>query len=158
MQVDLRHPGLIPELATSPGEENDNPLQYSCLENPMDREAWQATVHGGAESQTRLKWLSMQPLTQGLHNLAPWSSFSIFPPKIPCVHAGCSLSELPKNHSYTLNFPLSMNFPPRLGFTFSVSSVLLQNHPSQPNSFVTSFADLSPNPLTGSALFADICW
>ena len=36
-----------------------NPLQYSCLENPMDRGAWRATVHGVARSQTRLKRLSM---------------------------------------------------------------------------------------------------
>ena len=39
--------GLIPGLGRSPGEGNGNPLQYSCLENPMDRGAWQATVHGG---------------------------------------------------------------------------------------------------------------
>jgi len=39
--------GLIPGLARSPGEENCNPIQYSCLENPMDRGAWWATVHGG---------------------------------------------------------------------------------------------------------------
>ena len=39
--------GLIPESGRSPGEGNGNPLQYSCLENPMDRRAWQATVHGG---------------------------------------------------------------------------------------------------------------
>ena len=38
--------GLIPGLGRSPGEGNGNPLQYSCLENPMDRGAWQATVHG----------------------------------------------------------------------------------------------------------------
>ena len=37
--------GLIPGSGRSPGEENGNPLQYSCLENPMDRGAWQATVH-----------------------------------------------------------------------------------------------------------------
>ena len=36
------------------GEENGNPLQYPCLENPMDREAWWATVHGVTKSQTRL--------------------------------------------------------------------------------------------------------
>ena len=41
-------PDLIPELGRSPGEGNDNPLKYSCLENPMDRGAWQATVHGVA--------------------------------------------------------------------------------------------------------------
>ena len=44
--------GLIPGLGRSPGEGNGNPLQYSCLENPMDREAWPATVHGVAKSQT----------------------------------------------------------------------------------------------------------
>ena len=42
----------------SPGEENGNPLQYSCLENPMDRGAWQATVNRVAKSQTWLKQLS----------------------------------------------------------------------------------------------------
>ena len=46
--------GSIPGLGRSPGEGNGNPLQYSCLENPMDRGAWWATVHGVAKSQTRL--------------------------------------------------------------------------------------------------------
>ena len=40
--------GSIPESGRSPGEGNDSPLQYSCLENPMDRGAWWATVHGVA--------------------------------------------------------------------------------------------------------------
>ena len=44
--------GSIPGLGRSPGEGNGNPLQYSCLENPMDRGAWQAIVHGVAESWT----------------------------------------------------------------------------------------------------------
>ena len=43
---------LIPGLGRSPGEGNGNPLQYSCLGNPMDRGGWQATVHGVAKSQT----------------------------------------------------------------------------------------------------------
>ena len=47
-------PGLIPGSGRSPGEGNDNPLQYSCLENPMDGEAWWAAVHGVAKSRTRL--------------------------------------------------------------------------------------------------------
>ena len=47
--------GLIPGLGRSPGGGHGNPLQYSCLENPMDRGAWQATVHGVAKSLT---WLS----------------------------------------------------------------------------------------------------
>ena len=41
-------PGSISGSRRSPGEENGNPLQYSCLENPMDRGTWQATVHGVA--------------------------------------------------------------------------------------------------------------
>ena len=41
--------GLIPGLGRSPGEGNGNPLQYSCLGNPMDRGAWRATVHGVAK-------------------------------------------------------------------------------------------------------------
>ena len=46
--------GSIPGLGRSPGEGNGNPLQYSCLENPMDGGAWWATVHGVAKSRTRL--------------------------------------------------------------------------------------------------------
>ena len=50
--------GSIPGLGRSPGEGNGNPLQYSCLENPMDREAWWATVQGVAKSRTRLSDLT----------------------------------------------------------------------------------------------------
>ena len=42
---DVRDMGSIPGLGRSPGGQHGNPLQYSCLENPMDRRAWQATVH-----------------------------------------------------------------------------------------------------------------
>ena len=56
---DVKEAGLIPELGRSPGEGNGNPLQYSCLENPMDRGTWRAAVHGISQSQTRLKQLSM---------------------------------------------------------------------------------------------------
>ena len=48
------NPSSIPGSGRSPGEGNGNPLQYSCLENPMNEEAWQATVHGVAKSWTRL--------------------------------------------------------------------------------------------------------
>ena len=51
---DLRDVGLIPELGRSPGGGHENPLQYSCLENPMDRGAWWATVQRAAKSQTSL--------------------------------------------------------------------------------------------------------
>ena len=46
--------GSIHGLGRSPGEGNGNPLQYSCLENPMDRGAWQATAHRVAKSRTQL--------------------------------------------------------------------------------------------------------
>ena len=58
-------PGLIPGLGRSPEEGNGNPLQYSCLENPMDRGAWQATVHGVARVRhslaTKPPLLSLYP-------------------------------------------------------------------------------------------------
>ena len=51
---DIRDTGLIPGLARPPGVGHGNPLQYSCLENPMDSGAWRAIVHEVAESRTRL--------------------------------------------------------------------------------------------------------
>ena len=60
--------GSIPGSGRSPGGGNGNPLQYSCLENPMDREAWWVIVHGVAKSWTRLKRLS-----PAQHNLL-WAS------------------------------------------------------------------------------------
>ena len=51
---DAGDPGSIPGSGRSPGEGNGNPLQYSCLENPMDGGAWWATVHEVAKSQTGL--------------------------------------------------------------------------------------------------------
>ena len=51
----LRDPGSAPGWGRPPGGGNGSPLQCSCLENPMDRAAWRATVHGVAKSQTRLK-------------------------------------------------------------------------------------------------------
>ena len=49
---DIREVDSIPWLGRSPGGGDDNPLQYSCLENPMDRGAWGAIVHGVAQSRT----------------------------------------------------------------------------------------------------------
>ena len=59
--------GSIPGSGRSHGVGNGNPLQYSCQKNPMDRGAWQATVHGVTKSQTRLKQLNTQMHT---HNKA----------------------------------------------------------------------------------------
>ena len=53
----VRDLGVIPGSERFPGEGNGNPLQYSCLQNPMDRGAWWATVHGVAKSQTQLERL-----------------------------------------------------------------------------------------------------
>ena len=49
---DIRDMGSIPESGRSPGKGHGNSLQYSCLENPMDRGAWRATVHRVAKSWT----------------------------------------------------------------------------------------------------------
>ena len=60
--ANARDPGLIPGLGQSPEEGNVNPIQYSCLENPMDGGAWQATVHGVAKSLTEaIQHTLMQP-------------------------------------------------------------------------------------------------
>ena len=71
--------GFIPGLGRSPGEGNGNPLQYSCLESPMDRGAWWATVHGVAELDMT------KQLSHGVHELekrldiflAPGGGFSL---------------------------------------------------------------------------------
>ena len=50
---DAKGAGLIPGLGRSPGEGNGNPLQYSCLENSMDRGAWRAIIHGAVTEHTQ---------------------------------------------------------------------------------------------------------
>ena len=52
---DIRDTSLIPALGRSPGGGSGNPMQYSCLENPLDRGAWWATVHRVTKSWTQLK-------------------------------------------------------------------------------------------------------
>ena len=86
---DVRDMGLIPGSRRCPGEENGNPLQYLCLENPMDRGAWGSMVRSIAKSQTQLKWFSTHACTHThthtepiivtcAHQLllAPWPSSS----------------------------------------------------------------------------------
>ena len=67
----IRDKGLIP------GGKHGDPLQHSCLENPMDRETWQATVHGVTKSQTWLKQLSSQ---KGPQKADPQHSLPLYPP------------------------------------------------------------------------------
>ena len=78
-------PGSISGFGRSPGEGNGNPLQYSCLENSLDRGAWPATVHGFAESQTPLRSfhfsLSYQP------RRTPWGRLS-------CMQGGVGVARL----------------------------------------------------------------
>ena len=76
---DARDLGLIPGQGRFPGGGNGNPLQYSCLENPMDGEAWQATVHGVAKSQTRLSDFTFTLLYLGTDHLNIYSSGWGFP-------------------------------------------------------------------------------
>ena len=80
----------IPGSGRSPGEGNGNPLQYPCLENPMDGEAWSATFHGVSKSRT---WLSDFTLTFSSKKLflAPLdplmvSSFPLFLPYFHCCY------------------------------------------------------------------------
>ena len=63
-------PGSIPGLGRSPGEGNGNSLQYSCLENSMDRGAWKATVHGVAKSWTQLSTCTHMHFSYYSHNIA----------------------------------------------------------------------------------------
>ena len=57
---DLRDMGLIPESGRSPGGRRGSPLQDSCLEDPVDKEAWGASAHGVTQRHTRLKQLNTQ--------------------------------------------------------------------------------------------------
>ena len=68
-----RRRGFYPGSGRFPGEGNGNPLQYSCLENPMDRGAWWATVHRVAKSWTWLKRLSTYEFMHELHRLFVYS-------------------------------------------------------------------------------------
>ena len=76
---DTRDVDLMPGLGRSPGGGNGNPLQYSCLENPTDRGAWQATVRGISKSQTRLS------------THTPLETHVSTPVRVPCTSFGFSL-------------------------------------------------------------------
>ena len=70
--------GSIPGLGRSPGEENGKPLQDYCLENPMDGGAWQATVHGVAESDKTERLHYIVTMRQFKHSLAlPFSGIEM---------------------------------------------------------------------------------
>ena len=83
--------GSIPGLGRSPGGRHGNPLQYSCLENPVDRGAWWATVHGVAKSRTHLKQLSTYAQVQAFSTLKKqpltWEQKDRSEGARQCVHA-----------------------------------------------------------------------
>ena len=130
-------PGLIPGWGRSPGEGNGNPLQYSCLENPKDRGALLATVHGVAKSQTwqsdftftmrhigswfPSQWLNQQPLYWKCRVLAtgpPGKSLSLFNNSYFSVRFHF-LTDLMLEHCYSQGrhpspFSLLMRFPPHV--------------------------------------------
>ena len=68
----IRDMGLIPGSGRFPAKGNGNPLRYSCLENPMDRGTWKATVHRVAQSQTQLKLISTHTHCSGGNYYSLW--------------------------------------------------------------------------------------
>ena len=100
--------GYIPRSGRCPGGGNGNPLQYSCLENPMDREAWWDTIHRVAESQTQLKRFST-------HRMGKWQPTPVLLPGKPHGQrslVGCS----PWGHEES-------DITERLHFHFSLSCI-----------------------------------
>ena len=92
---DERDTGLIPGWGRSPGGRNGTPLQYSCLESPTDRGAWQATVHGVTKSRTwlsnyawTLAWFSGFPLLLTRCKYWPDVLLMLCEPQFPCLHSG----------------------------------------------------------------------
>ena len=115
--------GSIPGLGRSPGEGNDNPFQSSYQENPMERGAWGAKVHGVAKSQTQSRRLSIS-ITQ-TNSLPPRCSYS------PCFHLSLAL------------YPLkTLTSPPIPGLQSSLFS-----------SFYTLLCSSSPGTMQGQSLF-----
>ena len=84
---DMRDPGSIPGSGRSPGGGQGNPLQCSCLENPMDRGAWWATVLRVAKSRTRVKQLSTHNILVGLKQVTHPT-----PPSLPALQDQGGLS------------------------------------------------------------------
>ena len=113
---DIRDTGLIPRLGRSSEGGHGNPLQYSCLENPMERGAWQTTVHRVAKSCPWLNWFSTQAY------LYPHPLETPFHPKPHSTHLRHhrALVELPVLYS---SFPLANCFTHGSAYT----SVLLSN-------------------------------
>ena len=106
--------GFIPGSGRSPGEENGNALQYSCLENPMDRGTWRATVHGVTKSRTWLSDFISSSCPPYCQRSPLFVAFTLSPQK-PC------LSRLPPQALCTLRLPRGgCSGPPGLLFSTSI--------------------------------------
>ena len=104
----VRDTGSILGLGRSPGGERSNSIQYSCLENPMDRGAWWTMVHRVPKSQTRLKWLSMHAYIMQKYYFYIWRKIpfpekdSILPQGFHVAHAALlSVNIARTNHKTT---------------------------------------------------------
>ena len=132
---DTRDLGLVPASGRPPGGGHGSPLQYSCLENPTDRGAWRATVHGVAKNRTQVSkfshsvvpdsatpWTSARqaPLSMRFCRQGYWSGLP-FPspwdppnpgikPRSPALHADSFLTELPGKPSFEYKLPKDRDF------------------------------------------------
>ena len=109
---DVRDTGSITGLGRSPRRGHGNPLQYSCLENPTDREAWQVTVHRVAKSQIRPKWprmhthIQFSSVAQSCPTLCNPMNRST--PGLPVHH---HLSEFTQTHVHRVRDPIQPSHP-----------------------------------------------
>ena len=99
---DTRDVGSIPGLGRSPGGENNNPLQNSCLENSMDRGAWQTTVDGVAKSWTQLSTHTQQ--------LAPISNAVFLSHSTSLGNKSGGISDFLEYSYFHCHFKLSVSF------------------------------------------------
>ena len=135
---DVRDSGSTPESGRSPGGGQENPLQYSCLENPMDRGAWWDTVHMTAQSWTQQKWLSTHTCMLGLL-LSSWIKiggmhaevFRKFPSNIiwkPTVWLSLILGKIFCCINQIVNPSLAWPWKQRWVITASTLGPFLRNH------------------------------
>ena len=134
---DAEHTGSIPVLERSPGGGNGNLLQYSCLENPMDRGAWRATVHGVTKSRTQL---SMQ--ARKLRGKRKTQNY-----QIGSVAQSCPTVCDPMNRS-TPGLPVHHQLP-----EFTQTHVHRVSDAIQPSHSLWSPSPPAPNPSQHQSLF-----
>ena len=84
---DIRDPGSIPGYGRSPGEVHDNPLQCSCLQNPMDRGTWQAAICRVAKSWTWLRWFNTQTYLADSHYCTAETDTELYNDLLFCLQA-----------------------------------------------------------------------